>query len=96
MHENCLRLLHENESAHFQILSNRAAESWNGNEKDIPYVESADEAAFARRLRCVRLFAKFTSDPNKVDVENCVFLGEPDLDEWLGSPEAGLVFWLAL
>ena len=88
-----LRRNHEAET--HQADWERAVESWNGNEKDVPRISSAKETAFTRRFRGVRLSAKYTCDPNKVSIEDKVFLADPNLGEWLASPRAGLAFWKA-
>ena len=85
-----LRRNHEAETHYARW--HRACESWNGNERDIPFISSAKEHTFKRRIRGVRLSSQFTTDPTKVDHSAGVYPADPDLGEWLSSLTAGLVF----
>ena len=86
-----LRRNHEMETNSAQW--NRSGKSWNGNEKDTPFVPSAREKTFTRRFRCLRLHGSYTMDSSKVDVAARVFEADTDLDEWLCQPLAGHLFW---
>ena len=87
----CLRKNHEAET-HYESWSN-CGETWAMNPGDTPRVPGAMESAYKRRLRCVRMRAKFTSAPGEVDPHSRIFRSGDNLKGWLRGPEATSVFW---
>ena len=60
---------------------------------DVPRVPGAMESEYKRRMRCVRMRAKFASVPGDVDPQSRIFRSGDNLMEWPRGPEATSVFW---
>ena len=63
------------------------------NPDDAPQVPGAMESAYKRRMRCVRMRAKFTSAPGGVDPQGNIIRPGDNLKAWLRGPDATIVFW---
>ena len=86
----CLRENHEAET-HFADWP-RCGKTWSMNPDDVPYVPSAMESAYRRRLRCVVMRSKFTQNPGEVCADSRIFLSDDTLKHWMRGPEATNVF----
>ena len=64
------RRLHETET-HYPSWP-YTGRTWSMNSKDIPYILSAWDECWARRIRCIRSRVRLTTDPDCVDVANHV------------------------
>ena len=64
---------------------------WEMNVAKTPTIPSIHEASFRRRLIGVQNNASFTSDDDKVDPENKVFLAGTDLEDKLESGDRTLI-----
>ena len=60
---------------------------------DVPYVPSADQTSYSRRLRCVRMRSEFSENPDESDPRNGVFLADDSIRDWLRGEESTSVFW---
>eukprot|EP00973_Karenia_brevis_P029294 4039655-Karenia_brevis.AAC.1 len=63
------------------------------NDGDIPWVETAEEDAWGRRIRCIRSLVQLTTRPEDVDPANLVFLLDPTLKEFLQTSVAACIWW---
>jgi hypothetical protein len=86
-----LRRSHEAETSHHAWPT--AGKSWPMNTGDIPWVASAEDACWRRRMRAYRTFCEFVSDPSKVDPSSHVFLSDPSLKAVLQDGPAACVWW---
>ena len=67
--------------------------SWAMNPDDVPHAPSALDAAYSRRIRCVRMRAKFTATASEVDQGGGVYQKDDSLGDWIGGGEATSAFW---
>ena len=67
--------------------------SWAMNPDDVPHAPSALDAAYSRRIRCVRMRAKFTATASEVDQRGGVYQKDDTLKDWIGGGEATSAFW---
>ena len=57
--------------------------SWAMNPDDVPHVPIALDAAYSRRIRCVRMRAKFTANLEEIDPEGGVYQKDDTLKDWI-------------
>ena len=53
------------------------------NSDDAPHVPSALDAAYSRRIRCVRMRAKFTATVAEIDPEGGFYQKGDTLKDWI-------------
>ena len=86
----CLRRRCEPET-HFADFP-RCGEKWVLNPDDVPHVQISSDAAFRRRLRCVRMRARFSANEADVGPKSPIFHAGDALREWIRIGEAASVF----
>ena len=63
------------------------------NPDDAPYVPSAEQNSYRRRLRCARMRSKFPPSQEESGPRNGISLADDSISDWLRSEEATAVVW---
>lgn len=69
----------------------RCGKIWSLNPGDVPRVQIATASAFSRRLRCVRMRARFSAKTEEIDPQSLISQPIEALRDWFRSGEASSV-----